>query len=179
MNRRKQFRELFRFWEDIPSQLTLKTRVWSYLAHTVDNCLLLLIFQDRDVRPLIVLLNRLYLCPAKIFDNRIWTSHVRVVNDYANKISSRKRKISRNRVCLFIWGPDKVFDIKKFQKSRDTVPLRAQWDRPIVIYSLACQICSTLSKGSQKKVAFALLVLKGPCHEKSCSAEALGWWIRP
>ena len=35
---------------------------------------------------------------------------------------SRKRKISRNRFCLFIWGPGRIFLSKNYgQKSRDTV----------------------------------------------------------
>ena len=38
-------------------------------------------------------------------------------------ISSRKRKISGNCNCLFIWGPGGVFFFIRLQKSRDTVPL--------------------------------------------------------
>ena len=40
-----------------------------------------------------------------------------------SRISSRKRKLSRNRFCLFIYGAQVEFFIQKGRKSRDTVPL--------------------------------------------------------
>ena len=64
------------------------------------------------------------------FQNKL-IYHVNLVNDYADtrfsRISSRKRKISRNRFCLFIWGPCRVFLSRKmYRKSRFTVPLNGQ-----------------------------------------------------
>ena len=41
---------------------------------------------------------------------------------------SRKRKSSRNRFCLFIWGPGRIFRQKNGTKSPDTVPLSQKPD---------------------------------------------------
>ena len=56
--------------------------------------------------------------------NRLKRFHV---DTRFSRISSRKRKISRNRFCLFIWGPCRVFLSRKmYRKSRFTVPLNGQ-----------------------------------------------------
>ena len=75
-----------------------------------------------------------------IFDRKVRKSGVSIVVDYTDtgfgividqadtnfsRISSQKRKSSRNYFRLFIWGPSRIFKQKKNgQKSRDTVPLK-------------------------------------------------------
>ena len=48
----------------------------------------------------------------------------RWLHELCDRISSRKRRISRKHFCLFIWSPGRIFSAKNNdKKSRETVPL--------------------------------------------------------
>ena len=76
---------------------------------------------------------KLHLAPSEqaktVSRNVLFSRNIRkkrTIFELCDRISSLKRKISRNRVCLSLWGPGRIFKKKNDRKSRDTVPLKTQ-----------------------------------------------------